>query len=162
MLYVILSIGQEVCSGRQQSVVVGTVVGSRSAVARGNSSYYLCVSCEYACLSLVRKKGVVVGTHLAVLGAVGNVLAFSAQQHLLERLAAVGTVAQPDRKGHLALVRWGELGGLACGRGGDAHTNVHAESNQCSRRLANNCARGPRISRCSDCGHCLVFTLRSP
>jgi hypothetical protein len=96
--------------------------------------YYLCVRGEYACLSLVRKKGVVVDTHLAVLGAVGDVLALSAQQHLVERLAAVCIVAQPDRKGHLALardcVRWGELGGLACGRKGKEHTKFHAESNQ--------------------------------
>ena len=49
----------------------------------------------------------VVGTHLAVLGAVGDVLALSAQQHLDERLAAVCIVAQPDRsyrQGQLVLV----------------------------------------------------------
>ncbi len=42
--------------------------------------------------------------HLAVLGAVGDVLALSAQQHLVEHLAAVCVVAQPDRPGQSGVV----------------------------------------------------------
>ena len=37
--------------------------------------------------------------YLAVLGAVGDALALDAQHHLVERLAAVGVVTQPERLG---------------------------------------------------------------